>query len=70
MKVLEELKDVLICLSLNSKVPQKNDIIVVDIPEEYDVILSKDWSAKLTDTFPLIGLIYGYHTKVSRTRSR
>ena len=42
VKVLGELKDVLICLSSNSKVHQKIDIIVVDILEEYGVILSRD----------------------------
>ena len=69
-KVFRELKDVLIRLSSNSKVHQTIDIIVVDILEAYGVILSRDWLAKLMDTFPPIGLIYGYHTKVSQTRSR
>ena len=51
VKVLGELKDVLNCLSSNSKVHQTIDIIVVDIPEAYGVILSKDWSAKLNKYF-------------------
>ena len=51
MKVLGELKDVLIRPSLNSKVHQTIDIIVVDIPETYGVILSRDWSAKLNGYF-------------------
>ena len=70
VKVFGELKDVLIRLSSSSKLHQTIDIIVVDIPEAYGVILSRNWLAKLNDTFPPIGLIYGYHTKVSRTRSR
>ena len=51
VKVFRELKDVLIRLSSNSKVHQTIDIIVVDIPKTYGVILSKDWSAKLNGYF-------------------
>jgi ribonuclease HI len=51
VKVFGELKDVLIRLSSNSKVHQSIDIIVVDIPETYGVILSRDWSAKLNGYF-------------------
>ena len=51
VKVLGELKDVLIHLSSNSKVPQKIDIIVFDIPEAYGVILSRDWSTKMNGYF-------------------
>jgi len=43
VKVFGELKDVLIRLSSNSKVHQTIDIIVVDIPEAYGVILRRDW---------------------------
>jgi hypothetical protein len=46
VKVLGELKDVLIHLSSNSKVHQTIDIIVVDILEAYEVILRRDWLAK------------------------
>ena len=46
-----ELKDVMIWLSSNSKVHQVIDVIVVDIPEAYGVILSRDWSAKLNGYF-------------------
>ena len=52
MKVFRELKDVLIHFSSNSKVLQTIDIKVVDIPEAYGVILSRDWSAKLNGYFP------------------
>ena len=51
MKVFGELKDVLICLSSNSKVHQTIDIIVVDIPEAYGVILSRDWLANMNGYF-------------------
>ena len=51
VKVFEELKDVLIRLSSNSKVHQTIDIIVVDIPKTYGVILSRDRSAKLNGYF-------------------
>ena len=51
VKVLGELKDVLIHLSLNSKVHQTINIIVVDIPEAYGVILSRDWSSRLNGYF-------------------
>ena len=46
-----ELKDVMIRLSSNLKVHQVIDVIVVDIPEAYGVILSRDWSAKLNGYF-------------------
>jgi hypothetical protein len=51
VKVFRELKDVLIRLSSNSKIHQTIDIIVVDIPEAYGVILSRDWLAKLNGCF-------------------
>ena len=51
VNILGELKDALIHLSSNSKVHQTIDIIVVDIPEAYRVILSRDWSAKLNGYF-------------------
>ena len=51
VKVFEELKNVLIRLSSNSKVHQTIDIIVVAIPEAYGVILSRDWLAKMNGYF-------------------
>ena len=51
VKVFRELNDVLIRLSSTSKVRQMIDIIVVDIPETYGVIRSKDWLAKLNEYF-------------------
>jgi hypothetical protein len=51
VKVLGELKDVFIRLSSNPKVHQTIDIIVVDIPKAYGLLLSKDWSEKLHGYF-------------------
>ena len=51
VKVMGELKDVMIQLSSNLKVHQVNDVIVVDILEAYGVILSRDWSTKLNGYF-------------------
>jgi hypothetical protein len=44
VKVIGELKNVLIRLLSNPKVHQVIDIIVVDIPEVYGLFLSMDWS--------------------------
>jgi hypothetical protein len=43
VKVMGELKNVLIILSSNPKVHQVIDIIVVDIPEVYGMFLSREW---------------------------
>ena len=51
VKVMGELKDVLIHLTSNYKVHQIIGIIVVDILEAYGVILTRDWSAKLNSYF-------------------
>ena len=51
VKVMGELKDVMIRLCSNSKVHQVIDVVVIDIPEAYGVILSRDWSAKLNGYF-------------------
>ena len=51
VKVMGELKDVMIRLSSNSKVHQVIDVIVVDIPEAYGVILSRDRLDKLNGYF-------------------
>ena len=53
VKVMGELKDVLIRLTSNSKVHQTIGIIVVDIPETYGVILSRDWYAKINVYFAI-----------------
>jgi ribonuclease HI len=51
VKVIDELKNVLIRLSSNPKIHQVIDIIVVDIPEVYGLFLSRDWSEKLQGYF-------------------
>ena len=51
VKVIGELKNVLIRLSSNSKVHQVIDIIVVDILEVYGLFLSRDWSENLHGYF-------------------
>jgi hypothetical protein len=51
VKVIGELKNVLIRLSSNPKVNQIIDIIVVDIPEFYGLFLSRDWSEQLHGYF-------------------
>jgi hypothetical protein len=51
VKVMGELRNVLITLSSNPKVHQFIDIIVVDIPEVYGMFLSRDWSEQLHGYF-------------------
>jgi hypothetical protein len=51
VKVIGELKNVLIRLSSNPKVHQVINIIVVDILEVYDLFFSRDWSEKLHGYF-------------------
>jgi hypothetical protein len=51
VKVIGELRNVLIRLSSNPKVHQVIDIIVVDIPEVYGLFLSRDWSEQLHGYF-------------------
>ena len=51
VKVIGEMEDVLVCLSLNDKVCQVIDIVVADILEAYVLVLSRDWLAKLNRYF-------------------
>jgi hypothetical protein len=51
VKVISELKNVLIRLSSNPKIHQIIDIIFIDIPEVYGLFLSRDWSKKLHGYF-------------------
>jgi hypothetical protein len=46
-----ELKDVMIRIATHPKFVQVIDIIVVDIPEAYGLLLSRDWSEKLNGYF-------------------
>ena len=48
VKVIGEMEDVLIRLSSNEKVCQFIDIVVADMPEAYGLVLSRDWSTKLS----------------------
>jgi hypothetical protein len=68
VKVIGELKNVLIRLSSNPKVHQIIDIIVVDIPEVYGLFLSRDWSNNYMDTLQQIGLICGCQKMDSQTK--
>ena len=51
MNIVGEMEDVLIRLSANEKVCQYIDIIVVDIPDAYGLVLSRDWSARVNGYF-------------------
>ena len=51
VKVMGELKDVLIHLASKPKFHQTIDIIVFYIPKAYGVILSRNWFAKLNKYF-------------------
>jgi tetrahydromethanopterin S-methyltransferase subunit F len=60
VKVIGELKDVMIMISSNPKIHQVIDIVVVDIPKAYGMLLSRDWSHKSKGILLLIGLTYGF----------
>ena len=51
VKVIGELKNVLVRLSSNPKVHQIIDIIIVDIPEFYGLFFIRDWSEQLYNYF-------------------
>jgi hypothetical protein len=51
VKVIWELKDVMIRIATHPKFVQVIGIIVVDIPEAYGLLLSRDWSEKLNRYF-------------------
>jgi hypothetical protein len=53
VKVIGEMKNVLIRMSSNPKIHQTIDIIVVDIPDTYGMLLSRDWSAMLKGYFSM-----------------
>ena len=60
VKVVGEMKGVLIRLSADERVCQFINIMVVDILEAYGLILSQYWSVKLKDTSQLTGHICGF----------
>ena len=47
VKVVGEMKNVLIRLSANNKISQFIDIMVADILDGYGLILNQDWSFRL-----------------------
>jgi hypothetical protein len=51
VKFMGELKDVMIRMATHPKKFQVIDIIVVDIPEAYGLLLSRDWSKNLNGYF-------------------
>jgi len=51
VKVIRKMEDVLIRLSSNEKVCQFIDIVVADMPKAYGLVLSRDWSTKLSGYF-------------------
>ena len=51
VKVMGELKDVMIKIATHPNFVQVIDIIVVDIPEAYGLLLSRDWSKNLNGYF-------------------
>jgi hypothetical protein len=53
VKVIGELKNVLIRMYANPKIHQTIDIIVVDIPDNYGMLLSRDWSVMLNGYFAI-----------------
>jgi hypothetical protein len=53
VKVMGELKDVMIKIATHPNFVQVIDIIVVDIPEEYGLLLSQDWSENLNGYFSI-----------------
>jgi hypothetical protein len=53
VKVMGELKEVMIRIVRNPNFVQIIDIIVVDILEAYGLLLSRDWSEKLNGYFSM-----------------
>ena len=51
MRVVGEMKDVLVRIACNSSVFQIIDIVVADIPDAYGLFLSRDWSQQLNGFF-------------------
>jgi hypothetical protein len=51
VKVIGELRDVMIWIATHPKFVQVIDIIIVDIPEAYGLLLSRDWFEKLNGYF-------------------
>ena len=53
VKVLGELRNVLMRLYVDPQVRQTIDILIADIPESYGLLLSWDWSSQLNGYFAI-----------------
>ena len=51
VKVVGRLRNVLLRFSVDSRIHQTIDIVIVDIPKTYGMWLSRDWSEKLKGYF-------------------
>ena len=75
VKVMGELKDVMMRIETHPKFLQVINIIAVDIPEAYGLLLSRDWSEKLdryfsTDWAQLWLPLKGYKNMIIIDRER
>lgn len=68
--MISELKNVLIYLSSDHRVHQCIYILILDILEEYGVLLRIDWSNMLQGYFAMNWSHCGFCTRVETTRSR
>ena len=69
MKVVGELKNVLLELFLDPRIHHTVDIVVEDIPKTYGMWLSRDWSKKLLRaTLPMTSHICCYHSMADQIR--
>ena len=69
VEVLGEIASVSIRLSSNPKVSKIIDILVVDIPKFYGLILSRDYSEMLHGYFAIDWSHMWLHTMVNQTKS-
>ena len=67
VKVVGEMKNVMIQLSANKRICHYIDIIVADIPDGYGMILNQNWTSRLNGYFDSVGLTYGYLRKAAQT---
>jgi hypothetical protein len=70
VKIIGEVNNILIRLSSNPKVHQTIDIIVVDIPNIYGILLSRDWYVVLDGYFSIdwSHLWLSYNAKLNQVR--
>ena len=60
LRVVGEMKDVLVRIACNPLVFQIIDIVVADIPDAYGLFLNRYWSQQLNGFFAQIGQHYRY----------